>query len=1252
MSPTRPIQVQQLETGMADIKQTQCKSGIEKILDQLISDDPEQYGLIRLPGPTGTGKTYATINHIADELMAHGPECRRYVFVTNVKRNLPYKPLIQILEERGHPELTDLVINLDSNVDMLRNNLASAKKMMAKTPYKYLRRETGSSKAGKPVKAQFDILSLPEFQDAERLCKELEKARALSGKEYSSVKRVAVTSAQEGLERAERELRRAIASVFNSMCSHKQNAPLMSIEEKRALVENDSWWKWLTVLYPSVLTFKKRVLFMSVNKLLVKNSPIIEPSEAIWESNLLKVSVVFIDELELSKNVINTFIIKESVGKATDAVSLFLTLLEPALSGHSLTDRLFYSPSTDRSAGSKLRDEYKKIVKAAEDVYTTLHMNQQFCLSDELRYKNQPFLFNDCQSHIISTSSDMNPGSGITVHFLESQNQIKLEPSTPPPVTGTPGADTPQTDDVYSVPLLLSRLEGIINWTIGWMVRVAENYMRVVAEDAAGGRRPEISFDQAVGTILSEFNILDEAPGNHNPTRDRIIAMAHDERARRITKVENVSNSPTNLCLHQTGFRVYAFRESPQHDTMTRMRRCQVPHTAEQKLVELCNRNLVVGISASLEIPSVLGNYDLDYVDGMLQEHSIRLTPGQMELIEADYQQSINHYDKIRIRVNKVLDADESGQYSEACWQAVFDDEESARCMFNDVALSLSGLDDSYFYQKRILKICTVFKDFWKADDARAMLCVLNALPREGGSKLDSLKLREWFGKILSSLKKDIEVKDACFILGGSSDVFERNKKKALERLANNEKVFIITTYQSAGAGQNLQYEIPEGVNPIKINDRPGSEEMDFDCLYLEKPTHTSPVINQGSRMDMAEALRHILGCEYLYENDEITQGGLLKSIRMALCALSGTGSDNSHALTESARLSGVKQVYQAVGRLGRTNMKMPVIRLFVDEHLMEGVPIHVLESCGLIFTPEFSKIVEAFDGQAAKPSGEKKRLERQAEKASRRSRTLVNSLLRSGWGDKDRRTWIELGEQVLKFPTLPPGCGGLPFMERNYYVELGEERLSYWYMQEDDFREVQVFLGRTSTPGHSEVSEKSARLDQLMNIPGVEAYFKEQGYATEWIASTRIVTPIIFQNIYKGRLGEVCGRFILQSNGIDVQEIDDAARFEKFDFVLPGIDGTREVYIDFKHWRKGSDKTGWEAEQLLEWVFTKMEVIGAERAVIANILPPDNGIYEVTHHSKDNRELLIVPALVKRDCSFNEEAIQEIRKFANGLDN
>lgn len=1236
-------------------------SGIEEVLSQVIGTDRAKVGLTLVPGATGLGKTRAAVRQMARNLIENGRDCRRYIFVTNVKRNLPVKDLLSELKAQGHPELCDLVLYLDSNIDMLINNLDTAESLMPDTPYSYLKR--GPKQPNKKyvaTRTEFSIAELPEFLEVKRRISQLKDAKAISTR-MAKVRQLAIDNASELLQDAECKLRYTISKEIGSVCKPDDDNGyrLLTTREKRELVEHEEWWAWLTALYPSVLTYKKRVIFMSLDKLLVKNSPIIEPSESIWDSELLDGSVLFIDEFELSKRIVNEHLINESVEQMTDVVNLYHLLFDPIFSKQNVNEDqhgsscktfsgdLFRSPAEHAGYGHKLRAMLEPIIEAGKEVASELHLDMQFRLSEDLRHRQQPFLFNDFQSRVISSGSHQ----WASIHFLEARNEIVLGSGIPP--HNDPN-NAHAEHGYYSVPLLLERLGGIDRWFIRWIALAAENYQQVVGEDAAKGRRAEVSFDSAVGTVLSELNIMGDIHGQDNPERRRIIAMAYEERSNGRNSHEDAKETAasTNLSLHQTGFRIHSFVESPQHDTLTRMERCTLPCTAESKLIELSQRNLVLGISASLDIPTVLGNYDMDYIKGALGDLFIPLSSQQRSLIEEDYRKSICHYDKVDIRAYPIADTDTRGDYSEQVWQKVFDDPVLARRAFDKVSISFVSPQDrngSAFSQRRVLRICIAYRKFWEAGDARAMLCILNKLPKPGDATLDLIELKELFASILAHLKIEVSVEDTVRVLGGSSEEFELAKDETLASLAAGRKLFVMTAYQSAGAGQNLQYKIPAGLHPVKINDRPSSDEMDFDCLYLETPTHTSPVIGQKTVMSEKEVLAHTLSCEYLYENAEITRGQLIGSIQEALLALGGAGTDYGYKDSESSRLYAAQRIYQAVGRLGRTNMKAPTIRLYAQDNLLEGVPIDILRSHGLIFTPEFNALVDCLVPPIPQLSNGAKRLERKAALACDRSRACISSILGSGWHARARQVWHELGAQVLRYPTLPDGWDGPSYMERNYYVELPEASSSYRYTSEGDFRIVTVLLGEQPNKRSFQVSEAASRLELLMRIPGMREHFEKLGYATHWVPSTKIMTPIVAESIYKGRLGETCGRFILEESGIAVEEIEDAAKFEKFDFALSDNTEGSVTYIDFKHWKKPSDKTGWDSEQLVDWVFSKMVAVSAQRAIIANILPPDDENHQITMRRMDELRLLCVPSLVLGDCSINPQAIQAIRSFIHG---
>ncbi len=54
-----------------------------------------------------------------------------------------------------------------------------------------------------------------------------------------------------------------------------------------------------------------------------------------------------------------------------------------------------------------------------------------------------------------------------------------------------------------------------------------------------------------------------------------------------------------------------------------------------------------------------------------------------------------------------------------------------------------------------------------------------------------------------------------------------------------------MSTYQTLGKGQNLQYPIPKNIKTIQTYEADWvKKEKDYDAIYIDKPTNIIPNIN------------------------------------------------------------------------------------------------------------------------------------------------------------------------------------------------------------------------------------------------------------------------------------------------------------------------------------------------------------------------------------------------------------------------
>ena len=95
--------------------------------------------------------------------------------------------------------------------------------------------------------------------------------------------------------------------------------------------------------------------------------------------------------------------------------------------------------------------------------------------------------------------------------------------------------------------------------------------------------------------------------------------------------------------------------------------------------------------------------------------------------------------------------------------------------------------------------------------------------------------------------------------------------------------------------------------------------------------------------------------------------------------------------------------------------------------------------------------------------------------------------------------------------------------------MQLPEAANYYYYSQEEDFNNVSVTFRQDR--GHSlKVSEEGTKLRKLLQIPGARELFERNGWATSFQTNDYIMTPPLWNNIYKGALGEVVGKFLLEN--------------------------------------------------------------------------------------------------------------------------
>ena len=189
--------------------------------------------------------------------------------------------------------------------------------------------------------------------------------------------------------------------------------------------------------------------------------------------------------------------------------------------------------------------------------------------------------------------------------------------------------------------------------------------------------------------------------------------------------------------------------------------------------------------------------------------------------------------------------------------------------------------------------------------------------------------------------------------------------------------------------------------------------------------------------------------------------------------------------------------------------------------------------------------------------------------------------------------------EYVLKHPTLSEDEWRVsPF--RNHYITFGKPVNQYYYDQKEDFDLIQT-ISLDNFIGANCVSSQDVKLTEVLTqFKSLNELFNANGYAKEFVANAYIMTPPLYQNIYKGALGEVIGKEIFKHYGITLEELD-GDEYEMFDFKVKD----RPIYVDFKYWKESAR---FNAVDYYEKVKTKVEKCNdAKTVIIANVRDTGN---------------------------------------------
>lgn len=1166
----------------------------------------EKKGLVEMPLPTGFGKTHAVMQAIsvmADREIDSFSDVRRIIFTTTLKKNLPVEKLRKYYKGDFDKEVLLLKSNVDSLIDF---------------------------------HACGGFSEIPEkFKDDAfyKMVKRLDRLKMLkTKKEKSSDEFEFIQELKDRINEDEQAFRKRIRSVLSENFR-------TSKEQKRA-IKKKSEFQWIEKLYPYIFIDEKKIILMTMRKLLSGLSPLAGTGNSMLTEEFLKGSILFIDEYDATKKDVKDEIIEEQLRERLDLIRVFRSVHSALHSERFSNDLLDVLHMDDYT----LQKFYESIIIHANELYERFHLGLSYRQEDGLVDRKKNFLFYDSQFQTILEKGKY------TIFAQEDKARHRM--------SITKGESDSSIDGNVSIQDLLRKVDAFMKrfsyfiwrWANAYMIK--ENSKRTERKSKDGIELDMMTVDNAAYSIIDKF-LSDRQ-------EKRIIFSYYSK----MNKQAMRDGQRLPYSYFANGFTMFELEDNDANNDDTMMSMVKIKDTPESIMAFIAENALVFAISATAAIPSATGNYCRDYLKEVLKDKFHSLPEEDAELTDYIRKELEMRNEPYRNEIGvEVSDVPEDEELIKERLINCFADKESAKLCLNKIELETSELGEEKcsYYANKYMRLAYVVRLFANQKDQQSLLYLGKALPKDSDGSTLKKNVLDY---IIKMVNEDAGLKGLHMIKSATltSSNFDETKKQICERLKNGEKLIIFSSYQTVGAGQNLQYPVNESYRD-NIVSLPHSynyekEERDIDSIYLDDITYLTENINDVKHFDLKRNMYHLMQVMECFGNYEISVETKRELIKAGFNSLQNIHPKCNVSLNDaqSIKLHVTRDVIQAVGRMGRTCLRNKHISIYIYEKVLRQL--------------DYNTLMAEFNSEEVKAIGKKLKtkevtlsVDNQLQLALLRANTIsiqvsgkilstVKRSFKGEWSENDMRLWKELRELVLKHPTANEEdladddlrayyINGLqPLSKYLFSVNNNSYRnIHVWFEDEDSFRKSkQIIKDDNGRLVVHKCSEDDARLQILLNIKGIREMFQKRGYAEHFQTKKYIMSPALYTNIYKGALGEVCGRYIIEnSTSLRLEEIQNGNQFEYFDY---RIEGYPNVYIDFKHWKISSAPYN-DKDDIMREIRRKMDKIGAQRVYIIGILKDSESIANV---SADER-IITIPYLVDENVKIAHDMLKCIKE-------
>lgn len=1113
--------------------------------------DNQQKGLLLLDMPTGSGKTYAVIDYIASHIQTLKAQQRKILFITPMKKNLPFDELKARLNELEKSHYYDEeVLVVKNTVDMFRDHFDSCKYQITKC---------------------FDFFPINQLDRYLKLY-------------------------QQPIFKGEAE--DEIRVLANQLAFHIRQYFLEntdSIESRLELIKHDSDWQWVTKLYPASLTMERSVIFMTVSKFITPYKTLVEPSVPFDQLFKDYHVTLFIDEIDSAKSYIQKHIIKQSLDNSIELIPT-VNQIASRLQESSFPSKLV-NPHVLTQQKANPKEIEQGFREGASDIVEKYQLQLSLLTEDDFNHDKRSFIFYDTTEYFLGNAHNkrllLNPDYANHTLWIHS---IPYKPNEHP--AG------------MTVNQVLAESRKYINFFKGGINMLANNYY--YAQQNFTG----ISPDSAIETYLDFFRLSEKTVKNltNEIQYNRLIKKWA------VTDLKGDFNTLTAAeKLYEYGFVYHMIVDSDRHAGRSRIQSYNFPCTAEIYLASWCRDFMVVGVSATANVETRLGNFDWHYIAQKLLKDNhaqfFKLTLQQQAKLDQQFETSKQHYERVKLQTHWHEPLDSNAQQIEVKerYLTLFNNDEryyhDIESILNAINELITPTPDNAYHQAQYFKIFELWLAYLK-QEIKAFLLLFN----RGYQDKSLVLIKELCQKIAiaNGFADRIADNEIMVILGADTDQHISDVHK---KLATGQSCFVLSTYQTLGAGKNIQYVLPDNDNNvIQINDFNRSKEVDFDGIYLDRPTNVLVNVNSNDPLSEENFVNYIYQLEYLQVSG-LTQKDFKTHLEKGFKAFDTgksyfrSGAENIYK-TKDYKKQVMQILIQALGRICRTNLKRPVIHLHLDQTILQNWTDELND---IPLLPEFKRIQQDVHQQTGDWVNHSDDLASSFAQSSETIKAQIDNILQKfAYGSATPnlvKEWLKLRELCLKYPQYVS-----QEQHKKLYQIFDNVVNRYYFRQQKDYQYMTVRTERFD--GCQTIGLDSSRLHIFMQHTGLKHYFEQQGYATYFEPSAVWLNPVMFNNIYKGALGEVCGKFLWEDYGLPPLQDMPLHHYEKFDFQV-----SPTIHVDFKHWQE----TWQDGELNRTKIFEKMDILESKLVFIINMIDKagNRPLYHIYYNDDNSKEIV-----------------------------